>query len=156
MCKETTRFFIKESKVFLCSKEECQQKYFDKSLSSKLNNKRFISYNMKEITIRNTKFREIIYSSEHMQIVLMSLKPKEFIEKEIHEYITQIITVKSGSATIQLFDNELNNNPNTTIELNGEKGNDTFIILPDTYHKVINSSSEYNLKIYTIYSSNVH
>lgn len=140
-CKKSTLFlFYNKDGSFSCSKE-CQK------ISSPMN--------MREITIHNKSFRNILYSSDNMQIVLMSLKPKGVINKEIHENITQFITIQYGSAIIELYGNEYDKNPSSTIKLKSG-GSDTFIILPNTFHKVLNNSDTEYLKLYTIYSSKIH
>lgn len=40
--------------------------------------------NIESLTLENTKFRQVLYTADHMQLVLMSLKPGEEIGLETH------------------------------------------------------------------------
>ena len=42
------------------------------------------SGNIEQLTIENTNFRQVLYTGQHAQLVLMSLKPGEEIGEEIH------------------------------------------------------------------------
>ena len=47
-------------------------------------------------TINNTNFRKVLYSSKHIQLVLMSLSPREEIGKEIHPENDQFFRIEAG------------------------------------------------------------
>ena len=51
--------------------------------------------NIEEDTINNKYFREVIFTGEHEQLVLMSLKPGEDIGEEVHD-IDQFFRFESG------------------------------------------------------------
>ncbi|MCO5333426.1 MAG: hypothetical protein M9893_05320 [Pyrinomonadaceae bacterium] len=40
--------------------------------------------NIEKDTLKNKNFRKVLYSGPHLQLVLMSLKPKEEIGLEVH------------------------------------------------------------------------
>ena len=85
-----------------------------------------------------------------MQIVLMSLKPKEEIGNEIHENIDQFFRVEKGKAKAIITDNKTNEV--TEYEL---KDGSVIIIPKGTYHNIINVGDT-ELKLYTIYSPPNH
>ena len=101
--------------------------------------------NIEEKTLQNDYFREVLYTAQHSQLVVMSLNPNEEIGMEIHEIVDQFIRVESGEGKAIL---------------NGEEHiiSDGFaIVVPAlTEHNIINTSSEKKLKLYTVYSPAHH
>lgn len=94
--------------------------------------------NLEEETVANIDFRRVLYTAQHMQLVLMSLSPKEEIGEETHE-LDQFIRVDHGVATVVL---------------NGQikhVADGYAIIIPaGTKHNIINDSEDTPLKLYTI------
>lgn len=103
------------------------------------------SINIEEKTLQNENFREVLYTAQHSQLVVMSLLPNEEIGLEVHEIVDQFIRVEHGEAKAIL---------------NGEEhvlSDGVAIIVPaGTEHNIINTSSENKLKLYTIYSPAHH
>lgn len=101
--------------------------------------------NIEEKTRTNTYFRQVLYTSQHEQVVLMSLLPNEDIGEEIHEIVDQFLRIEEGEGKVIM---------------NGEehviKDGDAFVVPAGTKHNVINTSSEKPLKLYTIYSPPHH
>lgn len=101
--------------------------------------------NIEETALQNDNFREVLYTAQHSQLVVMSLNPNEEIGMEIHEIVDQFIRVEQGEGKAIL---------------NGEEHivSDGFaIVVPaGTQHNIINTSSEKKLKLYTIYSPAHH
>lgn len=101
--------------------------------------------NIEEKTLQNENFREVLYTAQHSQLVVMSLLPNEEIGMEVHEIVDQFIRVEQGEAKAIL---------------NGEEhvlSDGVAIVVPaGTEHNIINTSSENKLKLYTIYSPAHH
>jgi mannose-6-phosphate isomerase-like protein (cupin superfamily) len=99
------------------------------------------SENIEKLTLENSNFRHVIYTSpeKDFQLVLMSLKPYEDIGMEIHVDITQFFRVESGSGKI-IVDG---------IEKNIKNG-DVAVVPKGHEHNIINTGSS-DLKLYTIY-----
>jgi len=101
--------------------------------------------NIEEITLANESFRQVLYTGQHTQLVVMSLKPQEDIGLEVHEIVDQFLRVEAGQGTVIM---------------NGEeqliKEGDAFVVPARTQHNVINTSSEKPLKLYTLYSPPHH
>jgi len=102
--------------------------------------------NIEKETLSNTDYRRIIHTTLHNQVVLMSLKPGEVIDREIHPTVTQFMRIESGDGWAEL-------------KVPGRKvarvplGDGTAInVPPGTEHFVDNSKSKRPLKIYIIYS----
>ncbi len=101
--------------------------------------------NIEDTTEKNSDYRRVLYTGRYLQLVVMSLKPREEIGQEIHG-LDQFIRIERGLAKIVL------NNGETEYDL---KDNWAVIIPAGTYHNVINTGDE-DLKLYTIYSLPAH
>lgn len=101
--------------------------------------------NIEQLTLNNTYFRQVLYTGQHAQLVLMSLNPGEEIGMEVHEIVDQFLRVEAGEGKVLM---------------NGEehivKNGDAFIVPAGTQHNVINTSSDKPLKLYTVYSPPHH
>lgn len=101
--------------------------------------------NIEEITIANTNFRQVVFTSQHQQLVVMSIKPKGEIGTEIHEIVDQFLRIEQGKGELIL---------------DGEKvevgDGDAFIVPAGVEHNVVNTSETEDLKIYTVYSPPHH
>jgi len=100
--------------------------------------------NLETLTTRNSNYRKVVKTTKQMQLVLMSLKPKEFIPLEKHDITTQFIRVEKGKALIQV---------GKTKKIYSK--DDYIIIPPGKKHKVTNIGTT-ALKLYTIYSPPEH
>lgn len=101
--------------------------------------------NIEEKTAKNEYFREVLFTSQHSQLVVMTLQPNEDIGVEIHEIVDQFIRIEEGEGKAIL---------------NGEEhmvaGGYAIVIPAGTEHNIINTSSEKKLRLYTIYSPAHH
>ena len=101
--------------------------------------------NIEQETLDNNNFRKVLYTSQHGQVVVMSLLPNEEIGMEVHEYTDQFFRVDSGEGKV-IMDGE-----------ESVFGEGFGIIVPaGTNHNVINTSQTEDLKLYTIYSPPNH
>lgn len=96
-------------------------------------------------TEANDYFREVLFTADHSQLVVMSLKPGEDIGRETHPDIDQFIRVEEGTGKT-ILDGE---------EFLVEDGS-AIVIPAGTEHNLINTSSTEPLKLYTIYSPPEH
>ena len=102
-----------------------------------------MAFNLGDITLDNTDFRRVIYTTKHQQLVLMSID--DFINNEVHDDNDQFFRIEKGHARFTL------NNKDIYI-LSDE---DSITVPAGTYHMVENIGSE-SLKVYVIYSPPVH
>jgi mannose-6-phosphate isomerase-like protein (cupin superfamily) len=97
-------------------------------------------------TLKNTYFRQVLFTGKHAQLVVMCLQPGEEIGAEVHKKVDQFFRIEHGEALFIL---------NTTEKhLVGE--GDAVIVPAGTFHNVINASKRKKLKLYTIYSPPNH
>jgi mannose-6-phosphate isomerase-like protein (cupin superfamily) len=102
---------------------------------------------LNKMTLDNNNYRKVISTTNHQQLVLMSLKPKEEIGMEIHKKVDQFIRIEKGTA-LAIIGKE---NPKK-YKLKKE----FFITIPaGTYHNIINIGRS-DLKLYSIYSPPNH
>ncbi len=101
--------------------------------------------NIEEATQKNINFRQVIYTGQHAQIVLMHLNPGEEIGMEVHTVTDQFIRVESGEGKVIMNDEE-----------SSIKDGSAFLIPAGTNHNVVNTSADKPMKLYTIYSPPHH
>ena len=101
--------------------------------------------NIEDKALQNNFFREVLYTAQHSQLVVMSLLPDEDIGVEVHEVTDQFIRIEDGEGKAVL---------------NGEEyplSDGVAIVVPaGVKHNIINTSSEKKLKLYTVYSPAHH
>lgn len=101
--------------------------------------------NIEKDTQENNFFRKVIFTAEHSQLVLMTLKPGEEIGEEVHNTLDQFFRFESGEGKVVMDGMESN------------VGDGFAAVVPaGTKHNVINTSSDKPLKLYTIYSPPNH
>jgi len=101
--------------------------------------------NIEEKTLDNNFFREVLFTAQNVQLVVMSLEPGEEIGLETHDDGDQFIRVEAGKG-IAILDGE---------EHDLEDGS-AVVIPAGVQHNIINNSPQQPLKLYTIYSPPEH
>lgn len=101
--------------------------------------------NIEKDTLKNKNFRKVLYSSNHLQLVLMTLRPKEEIGLETHPENDQFFRFESGRGRVEIDGNKY-----------VVKDGDAVIIPAGAKHNVVNTSSAEELKMYTIYAPPHH
>ena len=99
---------------------------------------------IEEATVKNSLYRQVLFTAKNSQLVLMSLKPGEDIGEEVHE-LDQFIRFEAGEGKVVL-DGE------------GHVVRDGMaVVIPaGTRHNVINTSQDLDLKLYSLYSPPEH
>ena len=94
-------------------------------------------------TLANNDYRRVLYTSEHLQLVLMHLEPGVEIGEEIHE-LDQFIRIDGGVATVLLSGMEY------------ELADGSAVVIPaGVLHNVINKT-KMPLKLYSLYGPPEH
>ena len=100
---------------------------------------------IESLTVENEKFRKVLYTGKHSQLVLMSLLPNEEIGMEVHKDNDQFFRFEKGNGKVVIDGNEY------------EVGDGVAVVVPaGAQHNVINTSDSKGLKLYTIYSPAHH
>jgi mannose-6-phosphate isomerase-like protein (cupin superfamily) len=101
--------------------------------------------NIEKDTLENNNFRKVLYSGNHLQLVLMSLNAGEEIGEEIHHDNDQFFRFESGLGKCIIDGNEYN-----------VKNGDVIVIPAGAKHNIINTDGTSELKMYTIYAPPHH
>jgi mannose-6-phosphate isomerase-like protein (cupin superfamily) len=101
---------------------------------------------IEELALKNTFFRQVLFTAEHAQLVVMCLQPGEEIGDEVHADVDQFFRIERGEARFVLDEKEE--------RLVHDGG--AVVVPARTYHNVINASKTEPLKLYTIYSPPNH
>lgn len=97
-------------------------------------------------TLKNTYFRQVLFTGGHAQLVVMCLQPGEEIGNEVHPNVDQFFRIEQGEARF-VFNGK---------EEHLVRDGDAVIVPAGTYHNVINNSKKTQMKLYTIYSPPNH
>ena len=100
---------------------------------------------IESLTKENVNFRQVLYTAEHMQLVLMSLLPGEEIGMETHPDNDQFFRFEKGTGKVII--------DGTEYEVTD---GDAVIVPQGANHNVINTSQVDPLKLYTVYSPAHH
>lgn len=100
--------------------------------------------NIEKLTLENRRFRKILFTTNQMQLVLMSLEPGEEIGREKHSGITQFIRIEKGKGLAEVGSKRYR-----------LKDGDCIIIPSGKYHNIINTGKN-RLKLYTLYAPPAH
>ena len=97
-------------------------------------------------TLNNAFFRQVLFTGDHSQLVVMCIQPGEEIGEEVHDGTDQFFRIEEGAGTFVFGD-----------EREQEAGPGDAVIVPaGTSHNVVNRSSILPLRLYTIYSPPNH
>ena len=98
---------------------------------------------IESLAVRNTDFRQVLYTAKHCQLVVMALKPKEEIGSEVHK-LDQFFRVEEGSGDAVL------DGVRTPI-----RAGFAIVVPAGATHNIINTGNA-PLKLYTLYSPPNH
>jgi len=99
---------------------------------------------LEEITEKNDNFRKVIYTGQHLQLVVMSLQPGQEIGAETHRDRDQFFRVEKGKGAIEI------DGVRTRI-----KGDYAVIVPAGARHNLINTGDK-PLRVYTLYAPPEH
>ena len=101
-------------------------------------------YVIRREALENDYFRKVLYTAEHSQLVVMSLKPGEDIGEEVHQ-LDQFIRCEEGAgkAVLDGVEHVLNNGA-------------AILVPAGAKHNIINTSSEQAMKLSTVYAPPNH
>ena len=106
--------------------------------------KRGFCGDIEDLTEENEDFRRVLYTGEHLQLVLMSLQPGEEIGEEVHADRDQFFRFEEGEGVVDIDGVE---NP---VE------DDFAVIVPAGARHNVRNTGEEPLKLYTLYAPPEH
>jgi mannose-6-phosphate isomerase-like protein (cupin superfamily) len=95
------------------------------------------------LAVKNSDFRQVLYTAKHCQLVVMALKPQEEIGAEVHK-LDQFFRVEEGSGEAVL------DGVRTAI-----RAGFAIVVPAGTNHNIINTGNA-PLKLYTLYAPPNH
>ena len=99
---------------------------------------------IEKITEENSNFREVVYTGNNLQLVIMSLKPGEDIGEEVHDKVDQFFRIEEGKGKVVMDGEET------------EFQDGFAIVVPSgVKHNVFNTGDE-DMKLYTVYAPANH
>jgi mannose-6-phosphate isomerase-like protein (cupin superfamily) len=98
---------------------------------------------IESIAVRNTDFRQVLYTAKHCQLVVMALAPKEEIGSEVHK-LDQFFRVEEGTGEAVLDGVRTAISPGFAI-----------VVPAGATHNIVNTGST-PLKLYTLYAPPNH
>jgi mannose-6-phosphate isomerase-like protein (cupin superfamily) len=98
---------------------------------------------IEDLAVKNDKFRRVLYTARHCQLVLMSLRPNEEIGAEVHT-LDQFFRVEEGSGEAVL------DGVRTAI-----RAGFAVLVPAGATHNIVNTGSA-PLKLYTLYAPPNH
>ena len=99
---------------------------------------------IEKVTVENEDFRRVLYTGQHLQLVLMTLRPGEEIGSEVHPDRDQFFRIEEGEGVVDIDGVE---NP---------VSDDFAVIVPaGARHNVRNTGSA-PLRLYTLYGPPEH
>ena len=101
-------------------------------------------------TLDNDAFRDTLWTGEHLQLTVMSIKPGDDIGLEVHPDNDQFLRVEKGRGRCQMGPAE------DDLPYDEEVSDDWIILVPaGTWHNVTNTGDE-DLKVYALYGPPDH
>lgn len=100
--------------------------------------------NIETLTTANEDFRRVLYTGDHLQLVLMTLQPGEEIGSEVHDGIDQFFRFEEGEGVVDI-DGVAN-------EVEDGSG----VIVPSGARHNVRNTGKTPLKLYSIYGPPEH
>jgi mannose-6-phosphate isomerase-like protein (cupin superfamily) len=97
-------------------------------------------------TLKNSFFRQVLFTGKHCQLVVMCLQGGEEIGNEVHPDTDQFFRIEEGEAKFVF------NGSEEHVVHDG----DAVVVPAGTYHNVINISKTKTLRLYTLYAPPNH
>lgn len=101
-------------------------------------------FNLTLLARANTWFRNVVYTTQQVQLVTMAIAPGRSIPTETHRWTSQVITVVSGTADIAI-----------EATLHRLKAGETIIVPAGSKH-IVSATGTETLKLWTLYAPPEH
>ena len=106
--------------------------------------------NIEEVTLRNNAFRSTLWTGDHLQLTLMSIRPGEDIGLELHPDLDQFLRIEEGQGMVKMGSRK------DYLDYQRKVQPGFAIIVPaGTWHNLINTGNR-PVKLYSIYAPPQH
>ena len=106
--------------------------------------------NIERATLQNNCYRRVVWTSDHLQLTLMSIKVGGDIGLEVHPELDQFLRIELGQGIVFMGERENN------LEFQQRVSENFAIIIPaGTWHNIVNTG-DVPLKLYSIYAPPQH
>lgn len=109
------------------------------------------SDNIEKLTNANMNWRNVIYTSDKLQISLMSVPPNEELGSEVHPENDQFFRIESGQGKLVIGKSSASNHQEFLLT-----DGSAAVVPHGIWHNVINTSATDPLKLYTLYGPPHH
>jgi len=106
--------------------------------------------NIDNVTTENCYYRTALWTGNHLQLTLMSIKVGGDIGLEMHQNLDQFIRIEEGCGLVKMGRNKDKLNYQRNVN-----GNYAILIPAGTWHNLINTGNR-PLKLYSIYAPPQH
>ena len=100
--------------------------------------------NIENITVANRDFRRVLYTGQHLQLVLMTLQPGEEIGAEVHQNRDQFFRFEEGAGQVDIDE--------TSYSVENGSG----VVVPAGARHNVRNTGQRPLKLYTLYGPPEH
>ena len=101
-------------------------------------------------TVSNEEYRDVLWTGDQMQLVLMSVDPDDSIPLEKHEKGDQFICVEEGEVKVSIGEEEDDLNYKENLSA------DDAVIIPAGYWHIVEVVSDKPAKLYLLYAPPEH
>ncbi|NLB37093.1 MAG: cupin domain-containing protein [Clostridiales bacterium] len=106
--------------------------------------------NVERATLQNNFYRRVVWTGDHLQLTLMSIKVGGDIGLEVHPELDQFLRIELGQGIVFMGERENN------LEFQQRVSENFAIIIPaGTWHNIVNTG-DVPLKLYSIYAPPQH
>ncbi|TPE42837.1 cupin domain-containing protein [Pontibacter mangrovi] len=105
---------------------------------------------IEEATVNNPDYRHVRWTGEHLQMVLMSLKPGEEIDLERHDDVDQFLRIEQGEAQVRMGKSK------DDLSFDKKVSDHWAIFIPSGYWHHVKNTGNKELKLYSIYAPAQH
>ncbi|MBC5774994.1 cupin domain-containing protein [Pontibacter sp. KCTC 32443] len=105
---------------------------------------------IEQATLNNPNYRQVQWTGEHLQMVLMSLKPGEEIDLELHGDVDQFLRIEQGQAQVRMGKSK------DKLSFDKKVSENWAILIPSGHWHHIKNIGKEELKLYTIYAPAQH
>jgi mannose-6-phosphate isomerase-like protein (cupin superfamily) len=130
--------------------ETYEQNLYRKSLSLKDYGPEPFVVNIEDATKQNNNYRLALWTGQHLQLTLMSIRPGEDIGLEMHPNVDQFLRIEDGQGLVRMGKRK------DMLDFQRNVNKDYAIFVPaGTWHNLINTGNR-PLKLYSIYAPPNH